>query len=764
MKITLAALLHDIGKFYQRTGTNLENQYFRYTKLKGYVHAGYTAKFIDKYIKINFDKPFILIDESAAHHINIDGLVKEADMIASGHDRKDAIKNDYIVDNNNEDKANYKTRRMNSIFNEIKTSNEQRNKEAYIPLNRFSQYEISDKSKNLTDEKVQVNYSEEEYKKLFDQFAEKVSKIYAESYEELHHKIYPLIKEYTVTIPANTMSDFSTVSLYDHLKLTAAIASCINCVDRNINDDPFVLFDYDVSGIQAFIYQITEGDKSKEKISKSLRTRSFYVNILADFIAYYIANAFNVSYENILYSSSGRGRLLLPNTKDFEEKILVVCNEVEEQLYKLHNGKLSVIFSYSMVDGNDLVNSNLSDLVDIERKTNINNKKQKFKNIICKPDFKFIEKPLGKLCSMCNIHFTNKTLCPFCEEMINLNDRIIAKYDKFIIEFNYDKDKIFQEYNIKIGDLGNIIFHTEEINKLNNNSYYLSINDNSLGEMKYYARSKKPNISFNDIANIKKNDLGDDKIAAIKMDVDNLGYIFMTGLKNKSDTKNSKDKETISKLLILSRTLDYFFTKNFVDICGNDVYINYAGGDDLVIICPGWNSINLVHKINEEFKKYTSENKSFHISAGIDLFDSVTPIRYAISRAEDNLELSKKTEGKDSFTVLDCTIKNSELPFIIEEINKYEEAILKEKIARGGIYDIYTAIYESLKDKKIITRYMRYIPHIAYSIERNISDDNFKNELKNTFVHMELKEENLRKYKVILAYALLNTRKENNNE
>lgn len=54
MRTTLAALLHDIGKFYQRTGISLEKQYYRYTKNNGYYHAGYTAKFIEEYIKLAF--------------------------------------------------------------------------------------------------------------------------------------------------------------------------------------------------------------------------------------------------------------------------------------------------------------------------------------------------------------------------------------------------------------------------------------------------------------------------------------------------------------------------------------------------------------------------------------------------------------------------------------------------------------------------------------------------------------------------------------
>jgi CRISPR-associated protein, csm1 family len=761
MRTTLAALLHDIGKFYQRTGISLEKQYYRYTKNNGYYHAGYTAKFIEEYIKLAFDQPFNLINESASHHIDSEGIVKISDIISSGHDRKDASRKDYFSEDTEkqaETNGNYKIKRMNSIFDEIKTEEHQVNNQSFIELNTYDKYKISNKL-----ETTNVAKSEEEYDILFKEFSNRVlnCSLNTKTYIELHHKIYPIIKEYTTTIPANTISDFTTVSLFDHLKLTAAIASCIR---QETKEKPFILFDYDVSGIQSFIYQITEGDKSKEKISKSLRTRSFYVNILADFIAYYIINAFDISYENVLYSSSGRGRLLLPNTNKFIEKITTICHKIEEELYNLHKGKLSVIFSYSVVDGNELAKSNLSDLVSMDKKENINNKKQKFIHIIDKTNFDFVEKTHGKLCNMCNIHFSDDVFCSFCNDMIQLNDLIIAKFNQFIVEFNFDMNQKFKEYSLKIGNLGHIIFHTTStIDKINDNSYYLSINGNNLGETKYYAKSVNANISFTDIANIKKNNLGDDKIAVIKMDVDNLGYIFMQGLKKKNKSKNETDKETISKLLTLSRTLDYFFTKKLVDICGENVYINYAGGDDLVIVCPCWQSLELVSKINESFKRFINNNLSFHISAGIDLFDSVTPIRYAITRAEENLASSKECRGKNCFTVMECTIKNDKLLLILNEIDKYEKAILSKKISRGGIFDIYNAIFESLNDKQTIIRYMKYIPHISYSIERNILDYDFKEELKKTFIHLQINEETLKMYKVVLAYALMNTRKESDN-
>lgn len=68
--------------------------------------------------------------------------------------------------------------------------------------------------------------------------------------------------------------------------------------------------------------------------------------------------------------------------------------------------------------------------------------------------------------------------------MIQLNDLIIAKFNQFIVEFSFDMNQKFKEYSLKIGNLGHIIFHTTStIDKINDNSYYLSINGNNLGKL-----------------------------------------------------------------------------------------------------------------------------------------------------------------------------------------------------------------------------------------------------------------------------------------
>lgn len=757
MKTILAALLHDIGKFYQRTGDNIDNAYLRFSKNGGYIHASYTAQFITNELKYNFDQPYKLVNESAGHHNDADGIVKKADIIASAHDRKDAEQSAQEEQNDN-----YKIVRLYTIFDEV-SINKDKFKGKF--LNVDSLFNQTYKEENT----LTVEEAQNEYKALYKEFISDIEKInYSDinDYETLHQLLYPIIKNYTTAIPANTQGNMPTVSLYEHLKFTAAIAACL---EKTNNKEPFIIFDYDLSGIQSFIYKITEGGNSKDKISKSLRTRSFYLSLLADFISCYIINKFNLSYENILYSSSGRGRLLLPNIDNFNTKINEICDEVEKELYYLHNGQLGIIFSYIPFNEQELCNTPMSEYGDNQKKVRLNSKSRKFKSIISDTKFKFINKPYKKVCVMCQTRETGSVLCDFCSNMIKLNDVIISKTDKFIVEYDFNNIESKSDFSIQIGNLGNINIYKKFDNAkmINKNNYYFSINSYTIGEIKTYAMSVNKNISFEDIAKFKldNSNKGDNKLAVIKMDVDNLGYIFLKGLDGKSTS--NVDKNTFSKLLNLSRTLDMFFSNQLPKICGENTYINYSGGDDLVIVVPASISLDVVEMINREFNKYTDNNSSFTISAGIDIFEYNSPVRYAIARAEEALEKSKNEENKNSFTTLDVSISNKELSSINLEIKEFVKALNNNLISRGVIYDIYSAILMSLdydEENDIKERYMKFIPHIAYSIKRNITNETWLNKFKQIFIFTDINISMMKKYKVILGYTLMNTREETNNE
>lgn len=768
MKTILAALLHDVGKFYQRTGMKVifddtDKSYIKYNrnnKSYSHFHAAYTSKFIGDVLSRSLPEFSEFIKMASSHHID-DSSIRKADIIAAGHDRDRPYELDELEASEDEefrkdtysesksDRYAYITTRMNSIFDEIYFDKERRDNK--VRLKSSSNYSITSNN-YILDRENGCN----EYKELFKEFLEKVKQInnYT-SYEEFHHYIYPLIKEYMVSIPAATyMQKNTTVSLFEHLKLTAAVAGCL---EKGEGDNQFVLVDYDLSGIQKFIYQVTEGESTKKNIAKMLRSRSFYLNIITDFLAYYIVDQFGLSYENILYSSGGRGRILLPYSKNIKNKLKEINLNIEKALYERHQMGLAFMISYNVVSDNELRLSSFSDLIGYENKEFISRKNQKFKSLIEK-EFCFVNPPIQSVCKYCETNESQEgNICEICKNLLKLNE-FLVKNESFIIEFDYSSDYKPSAYAIEISGIGKIIFH-ENTNMIvtAKGNYFITVNNykckNWIGELKYYAMSEHDGKTFEDIA---KQSTGDKKLAVIKMDVDNLGYIFANGIK--------KDRNTISKNLTLSRMIDYFFTKQLVSICNQEkykksIYINYSGGDDLVIIAPASMSIALASDIITSFKEFTGRNSNITISAGIEIFHPSSPVRFAILRAEQQLEKSKHREEKNATSVLNCSVSNEKLKQVEVEIEKYVNKLNNDELSTTCLYDIYTAILLSLQHCETEDAFKKYIPQIAYTIKRNLDSKlSLFNEFKEIFITRNITKEKLEYYKIVFGYALMSTR------
>ena len=231
LNIAYAALLHDIGKFYQRTTkiSLLNSQEIASTPIhaNGYhthIHSGYTAKFFHDYLHLNDQ----LEKASSGHHINevdeFDSIIRDADRIASKIDRND--ENFDFEENHKKTRYQYITSRLSSIMGNIDFGQT-------IYDSKFKLTSI-DQCMNPCRNNIEQNTIEsiEEYKKLFAQFIEEIkfdNLLIGKPTPYKYHRMYSLLYKYTTLIPSSTYeTNNQTVSLFDHLKLTTAIASCLS--------------------------------------------------------------------------------------------------------------------------------------------------------------------------------------------------------------------------------------------------------------------------------------------------------------------------------------------------------------------------------------------------------------------------------------------------------------------------------------------------------------------------------------------------------
>ena len=310
------------------------------------------------------------------------------------------------------------------------------------------------------------------------------------------------------------------------------------------------------------------------------------------------------------------------------------------------------------------------------------------------------------------------------------------------------------------------------------NHYYVDgINDFGFGNMKLSANlvpktNNNRTLNFEEIAKWgSKDDLadqfGDPKLAILKMDVDNLGGIFAFGLAKQEDVRVQR---SISKYVTLSRFIEYFFTYRIIDICkkttqqiikdrDNIFYINYAGGDDLVIMGPAYGILYLAENIDKEFSAYTC-NKNITISGGINIQKPTRPIRFGVQEAENNLELSKSGE-KHAITVLNTRIPLNEYTKFLNEVEYYRDAINNEMISRSMLYNIMS----NIRDCEYGRDFLRLLPRIQYVLYRSETERNISSltKVKTDIVSIDSNEK-LQKYILLLKLAIMLTREAGGNE
>ncbi len=146
---------------------------------------------------------------------------------------------------------------------------------------------------------------------------------------------------------------------------------------------------------------------------------------------------------------------------------------------------------------------------------------------------------------------------------------------------------------------------------------------------------------------------GVDALGVLKADVDNLGLMMASGL--------NPETFTLTRLTTLSRQLHSFFTLYLPHYLSSkkqyqDIYTVFAGGDDLFLIGPWDNVIDLAISLRESFAEYVCGNEKVHFSAGISFHKSHTPVDVMAEAAEEELEKSKsESDEKNRLTLFSET-------------------------------------------------------------------------------------------------------------
>ena len=770
--VAYGALLHDIGKFYQRTYeksdlSKRELETTRYHKNGNYhshLHSGYTSRFLNKYLEMNneFEKltsEHHHIDESE-HFLNI---IKKADQIASAIDRQDEFK-----DNEAENKkGSFITARLYSVLSEVHFGKE-KNDNSIFSLSTRDQMNTPDA--NFV--RKSLKESVDEYKILFDEFADEIEKnIYLKKRVNFiaYNYMYNLLNKYLVTVPASTYGGVkSAVSLFDHLKISSAIASCLydkTCYDQEM----FYMLEIDVSGIQSFIYQVVEGSGTKPGLSKALRGRSILVGLITNAISYAFLNEFGLTVSNILFNTGGGSMILLPYNQSIEKRVMDLSKKIRKSLFDFFQTDITFVNAMLPVNKKELETFQTDKAIELKSLLG-RNKMRKYQDIIDDADFFFDKIDFNSKCNTCG-RVSKSEQCFICK-MVEKISQIYTKNESFGIV--YDFNKTIDIKNIETLDLGfvRLLFINDKSYLIDDEiSWYVdSINNFGFGNEIMTANDvpldKDSNtiLSFEKILKLTPEEYGDKKLAILKMDVDNLGGIFAFGLKASDEPRVQR---SISKYVTMSRLMEFFFGHEIKNICrevslkineniddkvknGTMFYINYAGGDDLVIIGSAYSIVELALEIHKRFTEFTN-NKNITISGGINFQNDKKPIRFGVQMAEEALSMSKNGD-KNAITLLDTTVPFVEFEELLIEVKAICKFISEGKLSRTMLYNLMS----NIRDKSYM-EFVCLIPRIQYILYRNVKDQKLLESMRYRLTKVKT-DIDVKQYVLILKLVLLFTR------
>lgn len=694
IELVIGSMLHDIGKLLYRYNDGRNHSVSGYDFLK---EQSISNTAILNQVKYHHGK---LLSKAGLPENDLAYITYWSDNVAAGADRR-----------HNEDSEDWgydKFMPLSSIFNILNGNNQDFTYKMDL---------IYDNGAPNEPEANVEQYSSEIYGQIVSRLREGLRAV--ELTKEYVNSLLSVLEATMSFVPSSTdKSQLCDISLYDHCKMTAAVAGCIyeflqaqETEDyhtvlfkqgmKMYEENVFLLVSMDISGIQDFIYTVT----SKNAL-KTLRSKSFYLEIMLEHIVDELLNRVGLARTNLIYSGGGHAYLLLANTERTKKILQETFDELK--LWFLDNFKteLYIAAGKAACSADTLMNKPKGSYKDlfkrVGREVSQNKASRYSADEIIKLNSLQAEQ-YGRECRVCGAldHLTEDGLCPMCDAFVSLSSQILDK----------DFVSIVSE---KSGD-------ARACAKLPFDRYMLLENEEEvkvhIAEDKTYVRCYSKNRmftghnvatklwtgdyhngkTFQDMAEGAK---GIKRIGVLRADVDNLGQAFVSGFERNGED----DYVGLSRSATFSRKMSIFFKLhlNFIlrngkfsvsdSVCGEPqrkAIVIYAGGDDLFLI-GAWNEIlEAAIDINDALERFTQG--TLHISAGLGIFPEKYPVE-ALARQTGELEdCAKGIDGKNAVALFDGN-------------NVYKWEVLKNAVI-GEKYTLIKKYFDHNEEKGMAAMY-----------------------------------------------------------
>ena len=480
------------------------------------------------------------------------------------------------------------------------------------------------------------------------------------------------------------------IALYDYARMTAAYAAALHryAAAQDIHSahkyeerggealPAFLLVSADISGIQPFIYAIP----SKGAL-KSLRGRSFYLEILLENIVDEILSACGISRSALLYTGGGHFYLLLPNTEDVQNLLTRCHTEVNSWMLEHFGSSLYLAMAWTACTGAELVGQGTQEAF---RRVSEGLSAEK----LCR----YSEDQLAAMfvpesawnktrdkdreCAVCHTSTTHLMpysadpsieACGMCSHLFTFGERILTK-NAFCVSAERGAEAL------SLPGIGRTLYLTaEELDDVDRLSYKIeriyAKNAAYAGDLPaahlwlgdYSARENKAVLEMENLAQRSagtEDSKGIPRIGVMRADVDNLGAAFLAGF--------PAAYATMTRTAALSQRLSIFFKHYINAICrgtadavtdapftlfgrvkkaARDVHIVYSGGDDIFLLGAWDDIVELAVDLRRAFLRFTGGKLRF--SAGLGFFKDKCPVAEMARRTGDLESRAKDQRGAD---------------------------------------------------------------------------------------------------------------------
>ena len=514
-----------------------------------------------------------------------------------------------------------------------------------------------------------------------------------------------VLETWTSSIPSSTSTrEYADVSLYDHQKITAATAACISeyLLEHAISDYQqvlvkqgekfwdemaFLLYSADVSGIQNFIYTV-----STDNALRSMRSRSFFLELLMEHYIDEVLDGCGLSRANLLYSGGGHCYMLLPNTQKTKLCLAQQSAHINRWLREQFGIRLFLADGMTPCSANELTNQPQKNAPykEIFRRVSQQISYRKMHRYSAAELMELNRGTVrkdGRECKICGaVEQLNGEKCHWCNLFEQISRDIQDKrktvfvvsetpYTQLYIELPHGDSCAYLSI-LETDDAQQLLQQTDDVLRVytKNAQSLLSVGAHYASQL--FVGEYHDSNRINELA---EKSTGISRIAVCRMDVDDLGKAFVSGFErpHAAAAEDQYKYVTISRTASFSRQMSRFFKYYINSILARvtkdalAVTIVYSGGDDVFLVGAWDHILEAAMRIQEDFQTYTCH--TLHLSAGILLKNAKYPIRRSASEAAELEAFAKSHDGKNAVTIFEASAQQT-YPWQI-----FQDKVINEK-------------------------------------------------------------------------------------